>query len=67
MGFKSFNPSPVRGELSSAPKSGIGGSAVSVERDAACSGGTGGGPSSLISKNPGVLFRGTRILQKINK
>lgn len=63
-GLKSLRPSPVRGAISKAPKSGVGGSEVSVERDAACSLGIGGGPSSRISKNDGELICfGTRMLK----
>jgi hypothetical protein len=64
LGFKSLSPSPVSGTFSSAPKSGIAGSGVRLDREAACSGGTGGGPSSRISKNAGEFRRGTRMLQE---
>lgn len=49
LGLKSFKPSPLRGAHSRVPRSGRAGGAVRVEREAACSAGMGGGPSSLIS------------------
>ena len=54
----------MSGALSKAPKSGICGGGVRLDREAACSGGIGGGPSSRISKNAGEFRRGTRILQR---